>query len=60
MVCKISAILKKSTAEERRKGSSKYQHQLTDIAFEGEEGSGDGGFSSVAVLFQNYLESQKE
>ena len=60
MVCKVSATLKKSTAEERRKGSSKYQHRVMDIAFEGEEGRGDGGFSSVAVLFQNYLESQKE
>lgn len=60
MTCKVEAVLKRSTAEERRKGSSRYKNQITNVAFEGEEGSGDGGFSSVAVLFQNYLESQKE
>ena len=60
MTCKVEAVLKRSTAEERRKGSSRYKNQITNVAFGGEEGSGDGGFSSVAVLFQNYLESQKE
>ena len=60
MVCKISATLKKSTNEERRNGYIKYQNQIIDISFEENKAAGGGGFSSVASLFLNYIESSRE
>ena len=60
MICKISAVLKKATAEERRNGCAKYQNQITNISFEECEGAGDGSFSSVTEIICNYLDLQNK
>ena len=60
MKCKVEAVLKRNTAKERRKGSSKYQNLITDVVVENDEDKGSGGLSSVASLFLNYIESSKE
>ena len=60
MTCKVEAILKQSSKGELKKGSPKYQNHITKVDFDENEVAGGGGFSSVAFLFLNYIESSKE
>ena len=60
MTLKIEAVLKQSSKGELKEGSPKYQNRITNVAFNESEGTGGGGFSSVASLFLNYIESVRE
>ena len=60
MTCKIEAILKLATKSELKNSSLKYQNRITNVDFNENEVAGDGGFSSVAYLFLNYIESVRE